>query len=78
MRSHGVRGTSRSRSWADGKLAYNSGYMQGGSPAKTLNISVAGVQTLALVVTNGTYMAPSWTTYNDHSDWANPVLTCAN
>ena len=64
--------------WADGKLAYNSGYMQGGSPAKTLNISVAGVQTLALVVTNGTYMAPSWTTYNDHSDWANPVLTCAN
>ena len=64
--------------WGDGRLLYNSGYMQGGSKAQSVNVSVAGVQTLGLVVTNGTYMAPSWTTGNDHSDWANPVITCAN
>jgi hypothetical protein len=64
--------------WGDGRLLYNSGFMQSGSPAASVNVNVSGVQTLGLVVTNGTYMAPSWAVPLDHSDWANPVIVCAN
>ena len=64
--------------WADGYLLYDSGFVTSGSPAANVNIDLTGRQQLGLVVTNGIYMAPSWTTYDDHADWANPILTCNN
>lgn len=64
--------------WADGRLLYDSGYMHGWSPAGTVNVNLTGYQTLGLVVTNGIWMAPSWTTYNDNGDWANPIIVCNN
>jgi hypothetical protein len=63
--------------WGDGFLLYNSGTISGGSPAVPVNVNVSGRQSISLVVTNGTYMAPSWTVYDDHADWANATLTCS-
>jgi len=62
--------------WGDGKLLYNSGFVQGGWAGVPVQANVSGVQTLSLVVTNGTWMAPSNTTYDDHSDWGDPILNC--
>jgi hypothetical protein len=64
--------------WGDGRLLYNSGFMQSGTPTATVNLNLSGIQQLSLVVTNGIWMAPTWTTPLDHSDWANPVIVCAN
>lgn len=64
--------------WADGLLLWQSGFMHGWSPAQSFNVNLTGYQTLALVTTNGIWMAPSWTTYNDSGDWVNPILTCNN
>lgn len=63
--------------WADGNLLWDSGFMQGGSPAASFSVNVSGYQTLAIVVTNGTWMAPSWMVYNDNGDWVNPTLVCS-
>ena len=63
--------------WADGNLIYDSGYVSGGAPRQSVNVSLAGRQTLGLVVTNGIYMAPSWTIYDDHADWANATVVCS-
>ena len=63
--------------WGDGTLLYDSGYLTGGSPRQSINVDLTGRQTLGLVVTNGTYMAPSWTTSDDHADWANAIVVCA-
>ena len=64
--------------WGDGRLIYNSGFLQSGSPTAYANVDVSGVQSISLVVTNGIWMAPFWTTPLDHSDWGNAILTCAN
>jgi hypothetical protein len=64
--------------WADGFLIYDSGFLVGGGPVGTVNLNLTGRQELSLVATNGIYMAPSWTVYDDHSDWARPVLSCVN
>lgn len=64
--------------WGDSTLLYDSGYMHGWSPAGSVKVNLVGYQTLSLVVTNGTYMAPAWTTYNDNGDWGNPVVVCNN
>ena len=63
--------------WGDGFLLYNSGMISGGSPAVPVNVNVSGRQSISLVVTNGIYMAPSWTVVDDHADWANATLTCS-
>ena len=62
--------------WADGYLLYDSGFVTSGSPAHTMSVDLTGRQSLGLVVTNGIYMAPVWTVYNDHADWANAKVTC--
>ena len=63
--------------WADGSLLYDSGFMTSGNPRQSVNVNLTGRQTLGLVVTNGIYMAPSWTTYDDHADWANATIVCS-
>jgi hypothetical protein len=62
--------------WADGNLLYQSGALTSGSPAGQVNVKLTGYQTLGLVVTNGTYMAPSWAVPDDHADWANAIIGC--
>jgi hypothetical protein len=51
--------------------------MSGGTTARKVNVNVSGRSSLSVVATNGIYLAPSWTVYNDHADWVNPILTCA-
>ena len=63
--------------WGDGTLLYDSGYLTGGSPRQSINVDLTGFQTLGLVVTNGIYLAPSSTTSDDHADWANAIVVCA-
>ncbi len=62
--------------WADGHLLFNSGTMEAGSPVGHVSVNLTGYQTLGLVVTNGTYMAPSWAVPDDHADWANAIVGC--
>lgn len=64
--------------WGDGHVLYDSGFLKGGSQAPAVNVNLTGYQTLGLIVTNGTYMAPPWTTYDDNGDWVNPIIVCAN
>jgi alpha-galactosidase len=64
--------------WADGHKLYDSGNMQGGSPAQTFTVNLTGYQNLGLVVTNGIYQAPAWQVPADNGDWANATITCAN
>jgi hypothetical protein len=64
--------------WGDGRLLYNSGFVSGGWAGAAVNVNLSGVQSISLVATNGTWMASSDTTYDDHSDWGDPVLTCAS
>ena len=54
----------------DGKVLYDSGVLQNGQAPATINISVAGVQTLTLVATNG---VPNNIDF-DHADWAGTRL----
>ncbi|HVT89658.1 MAG TPA: NPCBM/NEW2 domain-containing protein [Tepidisphaeraceae bacterium] len=55
--------------YLDGVKSYDSGIMKGSDSSKTVNLSVAGVNTLRLVVTNGGDGAD-----NDHADWAGARL----
>jgi hypothetical protein len=64
--------------WADGHWLMQSPVMTSGSPSVQLSVSLAGYQTLGLVVTNGTYMAPFWEVPDDHADWVNPVIGCTH
>jgi DNA-binding beta-propeller fold protein YncE/lysophospholipase L1-like esterase len=50
--------------WGDGTKLYDSGGMTGLYPTQHVNVSVAGVNTLQLMVLVGN------TTNNDHADWA--------
>jgi fibronectin type 3 domain-containing protein len=54
----------------DGKLLYDSGVLTNSSPAVSINVSVAGVQTLTLVANNG---VPNTIDY-DQGDWAGARL----
>ncbi len=64
--------------WGDGHLLYISPFVQSGSPALNINVNVTGVQTISLDATNGTWMAPLSTTYDDNADWVNPIVVCSN
>jgi hypothetical protein len=63
--------------WADGWPLYSGPFLTGGAPAVPININVTGHQWLSLVVTNGILWAPAPAVPNDHADWANAQLTCA-
>ncbi|MQA28760.1 MAG: hypothetical protein GEU82_02825 [Luteitalea sp.] len=51
---------------------YDSGVMTGATATKTVSVSVAGVNTLRLVVTPGADGDPT----SDHADWADAQVTC--
>jgi hypothetical protein len=55
--------------FADGVKVFDSGVMHQGDPAKAVDVSVAGVQQLTLVATNGA----AGIDY-DHADWAGARL----
>jgi len=56
--------------WGDGKKLYDSGspYITSGQPSQHVNVSIAGVNTLQLIVLIGSYKS------NDHADWAGAQL----
>ena len=56
--------------FGDGKLLFDSGVLTTASPITSINVNVAGVQTLTLVATNGV----SGTIDYDHADWAGARL----
>jgi alpha-galactosidase len=58
--------------WADNVELYDSGLVTSSTPIKTVKVSVAGRNTLRLVITDG---ATGIT--NDVADWANPSLVCS-
>ena len=57
----------------DGTVLFDSGIVTGASPAAHVNVSVAGVNTLQIVATNGAAGSIDY----DHADWANARLTAA-
>lgn len=58
--------------WADNIELYDSGLVTSSTPTKTVQVSVAGRNTLRLVVTDGQQGVT-----NDVADWANPSLVCS-
>jgi hypothetical protein len=62
--------------WGDGRLLYGGPFMQGWAKSIPINVSVAGIQSISLVVTNGIYKAVDWQVPADHADWANAQLSC--
>lgn len=56
--------------FGDGVLLFDSGVLNRTSPTMSVNVSVAGVQTLKLVATNGIANDID----NDHADWAGAQL----
>jgi hypothetical protein len=54
----------------DGKILFDSGVLTGTSPVVHINVSVAGVQQLTLVATNGIAGSIDY----DHADWAGAQL----
>ena len=54
----------------DGKLLFDSGVLTNASPVVSINVSVAGVQTLTLLATNGVAGSIDY----DHADWAGARL----
>ncbi|HZZ13423.1 MAG TPA: NPCBM/NEW2 domain-containing protein [Paraburkholderia sp.] len=58
--------------WADNVELYDSGPVTSSTPVKTVHVSVAGRNTLRLVVTDGQDGVTS-----DIADWANPSLVCS-
>jgi glucose/arabinose dehydrogenase len=68
----GDRGTAVFQLWADGVMIYDSGIVTGAMAAKSVDVSVAGVQHLSLVATDA-----GDGNYNDHADWANARLVPA-
>ena len=61
--------TVRFRVLVDGKLAWESGVMKNGQPAKEISVPLAGAKTLALDVDDG-----GDDINNDHADWADAVI----
>lgn len=66
----GSRGSVIFQVIGDGKVLFDSGALTGGGTVRSVNVSVAGVQTLTLVATNG---IPDTIDY-DHADWAGARL----
>ncbi|MFM0730060.1 NPCBM/NEW2 domain-containing protein [Paraburkholderia sediminicola] len=58
--------------WADNIELYDSGIVTSTTPIKTVQVSIAGRNTLRLVVTDGQDGVT-----NDIADWANPSLVCS-
>lgn len=58
--------------WADDSRLYQSDVLTGGMPARDVSVSVAGAERLRLVVTDA-YNGNS----DDHADWADAHVTCA-
>ncbi|WP_345814178.1 NPCBM/NEW2 domain-containing protein [Paraburkholderia sp. PREW-6R] len=58
--------------WADNVELYDSGFVTNSTPVKTVRVSVAGRNTLRLVVTDGHDGVTG-----DIADWANPSLVCS-
>jgi alpha-galactosidase len=58
--------------WRDGVKVADSGHVTGGDGPRSLTADLTGATTLLLAVTDGGDGINS-----DHSDWANPRLTCA-
>lgn len=54
----------------DGTVLFNSGVLTGASPVVHVNVSLAGVQQLTLVATNGIANSIDY----DHADWAGAAL----
>ncbi|MET7798817.1 NPCBM/NEW2 domain-containing protein [Streptomyces decoyicus] len=67
----GVRGSVGFEVWADGKKVAASSTVTGADAAKAVSASVAGAQTVRLVVTDG----GDGIDY-DHADWADAVFQC--
>lgn len=66
----GGRGSVEFEILRDGKLAWRSGIMRGGSPAKEVDVDLAGARQLALLVDDG------GDGYDfDHADWADASFT---
>ena len=57
--------------WTDGFLRYDSGVMTGKTPARGINLPIAGVRELALVVLDG-----GDGNNFDHADWADARILC--
>src|SRR5213594_4190066 len=58
--------------WGDGQKLYEGGVMTGETPTENVNVSIAGVQSLRLQI------VAVDSTADDHADWANPRVTCAD
>jgi len=67
--SAGSKGSVEFIVMGDGRTLWKSGVLTGGQPAKTLDVDIAGVQTLDLRVTDGGDGAS-----NDHADWAEATI----
>jgi hypothetical protein len=65
----GSNGSVNFQVWLDGVLVYDSGLMTGNSATKSIDLSVAGKNTLRLVLTDGGN-GNGW----DHADWAGARL----
>ncbi|MQA28774.1 MAG: hypothetical protein GEU82_02895 [Luteitalea sp.] len=58
--------------WTDGVKRYDSGVLNGAMPGVSVDVSVAGANELALIVTDG-----GDGNSHDHGDWANARLICS-
>jgi alpha-galactosidase len=66
-----TNGAAAFRIYADSQLVADSGTVTVDDPAKTLTANLAGATWLHLVTD------PGPTNDSDHTDWAEPILTCA-
>ncbi len=58
--------------WGDGQKLYEGGVMTGETATENVNVSIAGVRSLRLQI------VAVDSTADDHADWANPRVTCAD
>src|SRR5437867_3434502 len=58
--------------WGDGQNLYEGGVMTGETPTENVNVSIAGVRSLRLQIVSVD------STADDHADWANPRIACAD
>src|SRR2546427_4441301 len=58
--------------WGDGQKLYEGGVMTGETATENVNVSIAGVQSLRLQI------VAVDSTADDHADWVNPRVTCAD
>ena len=66
-----TKGSVNFQVWSGPTKIYDSGLMTFADPAKTVNLDITGVTSLALIVTDG-----GNGNGHDHADWANPTITC--